>query len=273
MQGENSCIYKEIKSTSIFWEIAMIHKSRNGLHWLEFELLAPFNSLKHSVFLRHGGESQGVYSSLNLSASKGDSGKCVSANINKIKNVLSVDHIAAVNQVHGDQIKEVNPNNYSSLDSHDGLMTEYSNIGLMVTHADCQAAIFYDPIQHALALVHCGWRGQVLNIYSKVIEKMKAKFFSKPENIHVAISPSLGPKNAEFIHYRTEFPESFWQFQESPNYFNLWAIGLWQLSQAKILPAHVQCAELCTYANTIDFFSYRRTKGPTGLHGTVALLR
>lgn len=251
----------------------MIHKSQDGLHWLEFELFAPFKSLKHAVFLRHGGHSEGPYGSLNFSPYRGDHPEAVAANIAKAKSVLSIERLAAAHQVHSDGIAFVDDPSSLYLGSNDALLTQQSNIGLQVTHADCQAAIFYDPIQHALAVVHCGWRGQVCNIYGKVVNAMRAKYHSKPENIHVAIAPSLGPEHSEFIHYRSEFPEAFWQFQVKPNYFNLWAMGLWQLTQAKILASHIQVAEICTYANLEDYFSYRRSKGATGVHGTIAVLK
>lgn len=251
----------------------MISKSQDGVDWLEFELLAPFKFLQHAVFLRRGGFSEGPFDSLNLSANRGDNPDSVAANVAKVKKVLSIEHLAAARQVHSNGIVFVNDPNNLDLGSHDALLTQQPNIGLQVTHADCQAAIFYDPIQHALATVHCGWRGQVCNIYGKVVDVMKAKYHSKPENIHVAIAPSLGPQHSEFINFRTEFPEEFWRFQIKSNYFDLWAIGTWQLVQAKILASHIQMAEICTYANPSSYFSYRRSKGTTGVHGTIARLR
>lgn len=134
------------------------------------------------------------------------------------------------------------------------------------------ASFFYDPIHRAVATVHCGWRGQVCNIYAKVIAAMKKAYGSNPADLHVAISPSLGPQHAEFVHYRVEFPEPFWQFRVGDSHFDLWALAVWQLKQAKILGSHIQVAEICTYANREDCFSYRRGKRTTGAHGTVAVL-
>lgn len=250
----------------------MIYKSSGDVKWLEFELLAQFRSLKHAVFLRHGGCSRGPFESLNLSTERGDCPKAVVANVDKVKSLLTFDRLASVHQVHGDGIIVVDGSSYLDLGSHDALLTRETNTGLKVTHADCQAAIFYDPIRHALATVHCGWRGQVRNIYGKVVEAMKARYRSREENIHVAIGPSLGPNHSEFKNFRFEFPEAFWDFQIKPCYFNLWALSFRQLTEAKILPSHIQIAEICTYTNGQDYFSYRRSKGVTGVNGTIALL-
>ena len=141
----------------------------------------------------------------------------------------------------------------------------------MIKHADCQAAIFYDPVHHAVSCVHAGWRGNVQNIYAHAIAFMAGKFHSQPADILVCISPSLGPHFSEFKNYKTEFPESFWPFQIRPNYFNLWEISRTQLQECGILPHHIEIASICTYANEQDFFSYRRDK-VTGRNATVVAL-
>ena len=42
---------------------------------------------------------------------------------------------------------------------------------------------------------------------------MKQVFGSNPAELLVCIAPSLGPDEAEFIHFRTELPDEFWNFQ------------------------------------------------------------
>lgn len=137
------------------------------------------------------------------------------------------------------------------------MITEEIDLGLMIKMADCQAAIFYDPIRHVAANVHCGWRGSVVNIYQKTVQALKAHFGSQPEDIHVGISPSLGPQVAEFIHYKEELPPPFWDFQVKPFHFDFWQISEQQLLQAGLLPHHIEMARICTKSNPQDWFSYR----------------
>lgn len=251
----------------------MIRKSSAEIHWLEFELLAPFaHKLKHAVFLRHGGFSQGPYAGMNLSMTLGDDPLHVEANLAEAKAILSIDQLAASLQEHKDGIAAIDERNYSHLKSCDALMTAHANIGLKISHADCQAAIFYDPINHALATVHCGWRGHVCEIYQKTVQAMASTYGSKPADLHVAIGPSLGPAHAQFVNYQIEFPESFWQFRTLNDHFDLWAVASWQLKQANIIDSHIQILKMCTYANSADCFSYRRNKRITGAHGTFAAL-
>jgi polyphenol oxidase len=252
----------------------MIRKESKNIVWLEFELLAPFKNLKHAVFLRHGGYSSGPYQSLNLSYSlhNHEENQNVKANRNKVKEVFGLHTLNESNLRHEDQIVEINHHNNESRPTCDAISTRLTQIALLVTHADCQAAIFYDPINHVVANVHAGWRGNVKNIYGKTVEFMKDRYGSSPQNLHVCISPSLGPNDAEFINFRTELPESFWDYQVKPFYFDLWSISKHQLKNAGVLEHHIQIAGISTLSNPDDYFSYRREKA-SGRHGTIVELQ
>jgi polyphenol oxidase len=249
----------------------MIRKSHKNIEWLEFELLAEFPNLQHGVFLRHGGTSQGKYASLNLSFGVGDDSEAVKRNHHKINEILQIPKICWSNQVHGNHISIVDYAWDNCQTSCDGLATNHLNRGLMINHADCQAAIIYDPRHHALANVHCGWRGSVKNIYAEAIRKMQHTFGSKPEDLYVGVSPSLGPQNSEFINYKTELPDSFWEFQIKPTYFDFWGIAQKQFLDCGLLMHHIQIAGICTYQHFQDCYSYRRDKIRGG-HGTIAVL-
>ncbi len=253
----------------------MIHKSKGTIEWLEFNLLADDPHIRHGVFLRKGGVSKEPHlSSLNVVMGIGDDLSHVQENRKRIRETLDLSHLVSTRQVHGSDVVHVT-NPLFDYPPHDGLMTSEKDIGLLIVHADCQAALFYDPIHKAVASVHAGWRGQVKNIYKETIEKMKRAFGSNEEEILVCISPSLGPEHSEFIHYQKELPEEFWDFQVRPYYFDLWEISRYQLLQCGILPHHIEIAEMSTYSDPEMFFSYRREKHAgrvsqiTGGHGTV----
>lgn len=252
----------------------MIRKEAKNIVWLEFELLTDFKKLSHAVLLRHGGCSTGAYASLNVGFSKNDQTENVNvkANREKIKKVFNFPSLNDCNLVHEDTIVEINHENKSSCPTCDAVATNQTNLPLLITHADCQAAIFYDPINQAIANVHSGWRGNVKNIYGKTVQFMKSKYGSSANNLHVCISPSLGPDDAEFLNYRTELPESFWDYQVKPFYFDLWSIAKNQLLNAGVLEDHIQIAGISTLSNPQDYFSYRREK-ISGRHGTFVALK
>jgi YfiH family protein len=247
------------------------------LEWLTFDLLSNIPRLMHGMFTRHGGTSTGPYSSLNLAFCVGDDPFSVQSNIERVKNAFGISEIKYAHQSHGVGICQIDHQTPQNVENYDALMTNILQIGMMIKHADCQAAIFYDPIHHAVSNVHSGWRGSVQNIYAHTIQAMKRTYGSKPEDLLVCISPSLGPQAAEFIHYRKELPLAFWEYQVKPNYFDFWAISEMQLKACGILPHHIEIARMCTYSNASDFFSFRRkpmkgTPGGHGAHGTVVVL-
>ena len=247
----------------------MIRKKQQDIEWLEFELLQGFSSIRHGVFLRHGGVSEGAFTSLNVGTSVGDDILCVEENRRRIANIFSVQKIIAGHQVHGVHIGIVGKEECSLVEC-DGLITEEFGKALMIQHADCQATIFYDPIKNRLAVVHSGWRGSVQNIYKETIDVLKSSG-SHPKDLLVCVSPSLGPKASEFINYEKELPLSFMQFRKEGCLFDFWEISRSQLVQEGVIPSHIEIAGICTYENKQDFFSYRRDK-ITGRNATIAEL-
>lgn len=248
----------------------MIRKKNGEVEWLEFELLAGVPEIVHGVFLRHGGVSQGPYRSLSMGSRAGDDPSNIAENRRRVLRSLGIEQCVEGNQVHSDEVMWVKEGN-GVMGPFDGLMTDQKEIGLMVKHADCQAAIFYDPVRKGIANVHAGWRGQVKNVYRKTVQKMNQSFGTKPEDLFVCISPSLGPKHAEFIHYRRELPEEFWKFQVRPMYFDLWAIARHQLQEAGVPSHQIEIAGICTYSEEKDFFSCRRDKA-YGNHATIVMI-
>ncbi|MBM3197976.1 MAG: peptidoglycan editing factor PgeF [Chlamydiae bacterium] len=247
----------------------MIRKEKQGIVWLEFPLLQEFTKLKHAVFLRNGGVSLGEFASLNVSHSVGDNPLHVEENRRLVQKMFPYGEPVIARAVHGNKVQVVfSPQ--EQVEGCDGLVTSRPGQPLWATHADCQTAVFYDPKCHLLANVHCGWRGNVQNIYARTIEQLQS-LGSRPENIFVCISPSLGPTQAEFIHYKTEWPHSFWGFRCRENYFDLWALSTYQLEEMGILSSHIEVAKICTREHPEDFFSFRRDK-VTGRNVTTAVL-
>lgn len=242
-------------------------RAMESIEFVRFGILEACKKVKHGVFLRQGGVSTTPYDSLNCGFGTDDCKKNVEENQRRALAALEIEKYAACYQTHSNVVVRAEKN----INIADGLLTNEKNLGLIVKHADCQAALFYDPINHALANVHCGWRGNVKNIYHNTIEQMKACFGSKPENMLVCISPSLGPEASEFVNFQKELPREFYPFQFKPTYFNLWEISFWQLCSSGILPKHIEIAKICTFSNPQSYFSYRRAKN-SGRHATIAAL-
>lgn len=219
----------------------MLKHKRGSIEWLEFEIFQEFSQIAHAIFL-HTGEG--------------------------VQEVMPCSSVVSVDQIHSAEVREVPL--ISQDEKCDGLITAQEDVGLLIKHADCQAAIVYDPVRNVIANVHAGWRGNVQNIYKEVARRLQSSFGSKPENLIVGISPSLGPCCAQFINFATELPAAFLEFQVRPLYFDLWEIARSQWKAAGVLSHHIQMAGICTCCSPDNYFSYRRTKG-TSRHATVVV--
>jgi YfiH family protein len=234
--------------------------SKDKLEWLEFEQLEPYPHVLHGVFERHGGTSHGPYASLNVSDSAGDHPDSVKYNRDEIRKSLGLDHLIFPHATHGIGVARITKENWSKVHQADALITTEKKIGLAITHADCQAALFFDPKNQAVAILHAGWRGSVQNIYAVLIEALKQQVGSSPKDLLVCISPSLGPCHAEFKNYKEELPQEFWPYQVKPHFFDFWAITKMQLLASGIPEKNIEFADICTYCTPDDYFSFRREK-------------
>lgn len=242
------------------------------MQWLEFDLLEPYPHIAHAVFLRHGGVSEGPFSSLNLGSATSDKPQHFMANRELVCKALEVPKLIFPHQVHGSGIERITLKNIDKTVQADGIFTTEKNVALGVTHADCQAAIFYDPVHEAIGVVHAGWRGLAQNIYARMLDAMQRDVGTQPQNLIVCVSPSLGPDHAEFKNYKQELPQDFWSEQSKPNYFDLWKIANKQLNSLGVLDKNIEITEICTFCNPKEYFSYRRDK-ETGRHATVVALK
>ncbi|MBU0728888.1 MAG: peptidoglycan editing factor PgeF [Proteobacteria bacterium] len=221
----------------------------------------PFSQpgLFHGVFTRHGGVSCGPWSTLNVSYDVGDITEKVDSNRKKIKDFFDVSRLVSLRQVHGDQVfvfkKEISAD--LVFDGYDAIITNVSDVALMIQQADCQAVFLYDPRQTVIGLIHSGWRGSVLDIIGKTIRRMTEEFSVTPSDVIAGISPSLGPCCADFINHQKELPGEFQEFHVGSNKFDFWAASKDQLQSAGIRPANIHIAGLCTVCSS-NFFSYRR---------------
>jgi YfiH family protein len=245
-----------------------------GLPAYRSPLLAAYPELVHGFFTRRGGVSAGAFASLNLSFAVGDDPGAVTANRRRVRLALELTRLTGAAQVHGQREAVItgNPQETGEVPEVDILLTGEAGTGLLIKQADCQAVMLYDPGRRVAANVHCGWRGQVQNVLGQAVSRLGEIFGSRPRDLRAAIGPSLGPCCAEFRHFRRELPSEFWPYQVRPTYFDLWRVSRDQLVAAGLLPAHLDCAALCTRCRSREFYSYRRDR-TTGRQGAVIALR
>ena len=233
-----------------------------------FESLARLPGIKHAVTTRRGGVSRAPYDSLNLALGD-DQPQAVEANLESLRGALGLERLVFAHQVHGERILRVEGGEDSPVAQADGLVTTRPGVGLLIKTADCQAVMLAAP-GRAVANLHVGWRGNVANLPARGVAFLEDELGVEPGELWAAVSPSLGPCCAQFVHHARELGPDFLPYEEAPQHFNLWRVTVDQLVRAGVREERIEVSGLCTRCQD-DFFSYRRDK-ITGRSGSVIAL-
>ena len=254
-----------------------ILNENRDLKYLTVEEFSKTNRVRHCFSTRAGGVSENEYSSMNLRFNCSDSYENVLKNFEILSSEISVnyEHLVLTKQVHEDIIKCVDKSHWGNgigfenqFDSADGLICGERNVPLTVFGADCLPVMFLDPENGVIATAHSGWKGTLLKISQKTAEKMINKYNSKPENIIVAIGPSI-----RVCHYEVseELGERFFEafggecvkmVDKKPHIDMQYAVKQ-QLADLGV--RNVIDSGICTYCNSDLYFSHRKTNGKRGV--------
>jgi hypothetical protein len=143
----------------------MIQRAHNDLNYLSFESIDD-GRVRHGVFTRHGGVSEGPYASLNLSRSTGDGAEPVRENRRRMFEALGTTPERSLTSwlVHGNSVRVLDEtllaHKPDSDDAHaDAMITRARGLALTLRFADCVPVVFYDPARAAIGIAHAGWLG------------------------------------------------------------------------------------------------------------------
>ena len=148
---------------------------------------------------------------------------------------------------------------------YDAVMTSASNALLSIRTADCLPIFLVDVKRKVVSAIHAGRQGTGLRIAQKALRKMKEAFSSSPEDLRIAMGPSIGPCCYE-IDERVFLPE--WEPFSTPSGEGRWRVdiagaNIAQLKEEGIREEQIFRVDLCTHCHPDLFFSYRR-EGQTG---------
>jgi polyphenol oxidase len=255
------------------------------LQLLEWEQNHP--GLVAGFTIRSGGESEAPYESFNMGLHVGDDPAHVVANRQQLAGQLGMpfEVWTSADQVHGHQVCQVTAGGAgreSLLDvipATDGLFTAEKNVLLTSFYADCVPLFFLDPVTGAIGLAHAGWKGTVQRIAGEMVQSFSRSCNTRPEDLLVAIGPSIGGCCYEvderiMEHVRTSARE--WEKTVTPaQKENRYMIDLRSLNQLILLEAgvnaaHIRSTDWCTSCRTDLFFSHRKEAGIKGTTGRMA---
>lgn len=260
----------------------IIRKDSTRLEYLTFPALDQTGIVKHLFTTRLGGVSKGIYSSMNLSFSRGDNADDVTENYRRIAQVLQceLEDFVCSDQTHTTNIRRVTKLDKGKgilikKDYHDidGLVTNESGVVLVTYYADCVPLYFVDSKHKAIGLAHSGWRGTVDRMGACMCRRMKQEFGSEPEDLQVAIGPSICRDCYEVSEdVAFQFQEKFSEAEkiltpgkaEGKYQLDLWLANVIILQECGIPLSHISISNICTCHNPDYLYSHRASKGKRG---------
>jgi len=216
--------------------------------------------LPHFFTDRRGGESLGVYESLNFALHVGDDPGVVDSNRKKIGSAQFM------NQVHGNHIEVVDSLRLET-PTCDGLVTKSPNLSLAVMVADCIPLLLVS--KEVVGAIHVGRAGLVNRIALKAIQMMRSLGAIE---IHAVLGPSICGSC-----YEVPFQMQQDVIADHPRAFATTSKGTPGLDLPKALIADLiaagvsyEASTICTFEDEM-YFSHRR-QNPTGRFAGIVTL-
>ena len=250
---------------------------------LHFPLLEKTGIVKEGFTTRFGGVSEGIFSTMNLSFTRGDEEEAVRENYRRLASALDVDYDKFVftDQTHTTNVRKVTAEDAGNgltrereFHDTDGLITDVPGLVLSTFYADCVPLYFVDPVHCAIGLSHSGWRGTVNRMGKATIEAMRREYGSRPEELRCAIGPSICQDCYEVSgdvieEFRAAFPETlheklFYGKPDGKYQLNLWEANHQILLAAGVPEKQIHLPNLCTCCNPDFLYSHRASKGKRG---------
>lgn len=226
---------------------------------------------------RHGGNSVGVFASLNLGAHVSDSVKEVDSNRALIQWHLNMPAAPTwLNQVHGSNILDLSslstrPTQSASVTSStaineqltaDAAYSRVKNEICTIMTADCLPILITDIQGNQVAAIHAGWRSLGIGI----VEETRKTFSCSDNELIAWLGPAISEKHFEvgedvYNLYLADSPESGKAFKLSDTHSDKWMADIYELARIRLNRCGIKKVfggEHCTYENNEDFFSYRR---------------
>ena len=251
----------------------------NGLKILKFDALKKCPGIVCGVSTRPGGMDAGPFTGLDIGIT--GNAEITAKNMALFCTALGVPAGAVANmrQRHTANVAVVEKGGGPIMDNTDCLVTAALGVALAARSADCGLAAFYDPRRKVLAVMHSGWRGALLNIYSAALNVMRLNFGTEPADVIACVSPMISsanyPVREDFLEKLSAFyPGEYRKFLTSKDGTHLFSLRELLRHQLELLGVgKYEGMHLCTYERKDLFFSWRRDGAATGHFGLMAMLK
>ena len=220
--------------------------------------------IKSIQTLRVGGNSEGKYNSFNLATHVNDDINSVHLNRDLLNQFLP-NSPHWLNQTHSADVLKVP----SPTLNGDASYTIDKNTVCVVQTADCLPLLVTNIDGTIVAGIHAGWRGLLSGVIENAIEKMNVS----PNELLVWLGPAISRQHFEvgfdvknsFCEKHSEAEKAFHLISEQKWLADIYALAKIRLNLCGVKQIYGGSVSdnYCTFANEVDYFSYRRD-GVTG---------
>lgn len=233
--------------------------------WFEPDWPAP-ERVRALITTRHGGVSDGPWTSMNLGVHVGDSPVAVARNRAILRAVLPSEPYW-LDQVHGTDVCEATSVPADGAPPRaDASMARTPGSVCVVMTADCLPVLFCDDYGSVVAAAHAGWRGLASGILDAAVARMDVA----PSRIMAWMGPAIGPAAFEVgnevrEHFVAADRGAVRAFHPA-EHAGKWYADLFELARRRLRAIGIERVyggDVCTYSDPLRWFSYRRD-GVTG---------
>ncbi len=247
----------------------------------------PVPSTVKSIYTtRQGGMSKAPFHSFNLATHVGDLLENVVANRQQLFDQACLPSEPIwLDQQHTDIAIQLDQSNLNAQVSHslpppiaDASWTQNPGIVSVVMTADCLPILITNQAGTIVSAIHAGWKGLAKGIVRKTIQSFPTDIQQCPEQLIAWIGPAISVQhfevgqdvydtfidqdsaNSSYFHAK---PRDETPSKPLPKKYLADLPGLVKKELNALGVSHVYGGDLCTFALSEDFFSYRRS-GQTG---------
>ena len=234
--------------------------------------LTDIAGIRHGVFGRGGGVSEGLYDSLNVGVGSDDAPEAVAENRARVASAIgarNANHLLSTYQIHSSDVITVKrkwPMTTDGRPRADAMVTDRRGLALCIVTADCVPVLFADTKNGIIGAAHAGWKGALGTDGHGILEATMQAMIdlgAHPKHIRCAIGPCIHQDSYEVgPEYRDRF------LQDAPwsaNLFNPGAGDHWHFNLpifvknrlTRLKPAWIDLIEHDTCALPDTYFSNR----------------
>lgn len=195
---------------------------------------------------------------------------------------ISLENFCLMRCDHGEKIVSVSRHDFLTDVEPEAevLMTNELGLALGLLTADCIPAVFFDPVNHAIALAHLNRRTIAHDLAKKTLAKMYESYGTHPADVLVHFEPHIHAASYQFPAPLTEpTPPLLTPFLIEQN--GMVAIDFAAAHKQQLVDVGVQEENIsmssADVATSPDYFSYHVSKTnpnkPTGRHLTIVMLK